>query len=707
MKKTFYLIFGLLSAMYSFSQVTYNLSGNTYYDRCESFISVMNTANPIGLNSDPKYAGPYFFSRLYKNYDVVNTNTQLINMYDKYLNDTALYYNSTGSGVEFFPHATIHGYLLTKNKMTDVLKVKIKSFLQLCNFNSRGGTLNLDMLINTSGFLAAEEWPDFKDKNGKNATQIKAYTRPIILANLDEFFHHNCEELDAYTYYPCNIMYVRMLAEFAKDPEVKQKAYLAYQQMISGIVGSWNKGLYVNNPTRSKGWGGLFTGSYASNTSLTALGWVLFGSNEGFYKMIPSLTVTNNNASSVFWMTYRRTVDPIPELFEAEKLKTYPCIYQSVIQQSDNYKSRYSYQSDNYGLSTQHEELISYSNWNSSYTWKETKRSILVWRSTVDECVFSVCQDNPQRPTDTLNINPEGYGENPFQRVLQYKKAAVGIYNVPTTYNNNGDHLYRIFVPFSRLGIKQRIESNGWVLCHTGSMMFAFKTIEPYSWTTTRYQIANHDILTLADTTIRKGAWVLETTEITTALKGTSFADELNKYLALLNLKTNVITLNYTTATPRVQYTSADGDLLDLTFFLPSKSYNGQYKVNGLIRILNLTSLSSGSTVNQQLNSDYLYINCNAGKKVINWNDTSFYTGTSQTVTDLVQIYPNPVQQYLNIRNSDEYSNFRILNLSGQLLKTGNFVNENKISMTDIDKGIYLLTLVGNTKSKTFKIIKN
>jgi hypothetical protein len=211
----------------------------------------------------------------------------------------------------------------------------------------------------------------------------------------------------------------------------------------------------------------------------------------------------------------------------------------------------------------------------------------------------------------------------------------------------------------------------------------------------------------LADTTIRKGAWVLETTEITTALKGTSFADELNKYLALLNLKTNVITLNYTTATPRVQYTSADGDLLDLTFFLPSKSYNGQYKVNGLIRILNLTSLSSGSTVNQQLNSDYLYINCNAGKKVINWNDTSFYTGTSQTVTDLEQIYPNPVQKYLNIRNSDEYSNFRILNLSGQLLKTGNFVNENKISMTDIDKGIYLLTLVGNTKSKTFKIIKN
>jgi hypothetical protein len=706
MKKTAYLFIGLLSTFFSFSQ-TYTLSGNTYYDRCESFISVMNTTNPIGVNSDPKYVGPYFFSRLYKNYDVANTNIQLINMYDKYLNDPSLYYNSTGSGPQFYPHATMHGYLLTKDKMTDALKVKIKSFLQLCDFNSRGGTLNLDMMINTSGFLAAEEWPDFTDKNGRNVSQIKAFTRPIILANLDKFFHQNCEELDAFTYYPTNLMYVRMLAEFAKDAEVKQKAYLAYQQMISGIVGSWNKGLYVNNPPRSKSWENLFTGSYASNTSLTAFGWVLFGSIEGFYKMIPSLTVTYNNASSVFWMTYRRTVDPIPELFEAEKLKTYPCIYQSVIQQSDNYKSRYSYQSDNYGLCTQHEELINYSNWNSSYTWKETKRSILVWRSTVDECVFSVCQDNPERPTDNVNVNIPGYGENPFQRVLQYKKAAVGVYNVPTTYNNNGDHLYRIFVPFSRTGIKQRMESNGWVLCHTGNMMFAFKTIEPYAWTTTRYQITNHDILTLADTTIRKGAWVLETTEITTALKGTGYIDELNKYLTLLNQKTSISTVNYTTDSPRVKYTSADGDLLDITYFSPSTALNGQYQVNAKLLPINLNSLAYGSTVSQQLNSDYLYIICNAGTKLINWNDTTFYTGISQTVTDVDQIYPNPIQQYLNIRNSAEYSNFRILNLSGRLLKTGNLVNENKISMIDIDKGIYLLTLVGNTKSKTIKIIKN
>jgi hypothetical protein len=704
MKKTTLLVVGILIAVSSISQVSYLLKGNTYFDRCESFISTMNIANPIGANSDPKYVGPYFFSRLYKNYDVANTNNQLINMYNKYLNDTVLYYKSASSGVEFYPHATMHGYMLTKDKMTSTLRSKIKSFMQLCDFNSRGITLNLDMMINSSGFLSAEEWPDFTDKKGKNATQIKAYTRPIILDWLNVIYHKNCEELDAFTYYPSNLMYVRMLAEFAVDPEVKQKAYLTYQQMISGMIGSWNRGLYVINPPRSKSWDNLFTGAYAANAPSTACAWMFFGNTEGQLKMIPSLTVTYNVASLCFWMAYKRTVHPIPEILEAEKLKVYPVIYKSVISLSDNYKSRYSYQSDNYGLTTQHEELKNYAKWNSSYTWKETKRSILMWRSTVPECVFSVCQDNPYRPTDNVNVNIAGYGENPFQRVLQYKKAAVGVYNVPLNYNNNGARLYRIFVPFSRTGIKQRLESNGWVLCHTGSMMFAFKTIEPYAWTTKQYQIANHDILTLADTTIRKGAWVIETTEITTGLKGANYTDELTKYLTLLNQKTIISTFNYTTEAPRVQYKSVDGDLLDITFFPPSTALTTQYQLNAKLWPINLSLLADGSTVSQQLDSDLLYITGNAGTKTVNWNDTAFYISNTPILTDLDQLLQDPLTQDITLVNNGEFTHFIVSNFSGQEIKHGSILNNGIIKMNDLNKGIYLLRLIGNTQSKMLKI---
>jgi hypothetical protein len=287
---------GLLVSISLYTQ-TYKLTGSTYFERSESFISVMNKANPIGAELDPKYGGPYFFSRLYKNYDVANTNIQLSTMYDKYLNNPSMYYNS-GSDIDFFPHATMHGYLLTKDKMTDTLKSKIKSFMQLCDFSLKGTTLNLDMMMKTSGFLAAEEWPDIKDKNAKTAEQIKAFCRPRILDKLKEFINKNCGELDAYTYFPTNIMYVRMLAEFAKDPEVKQKAYWAYQQMISGIVVSWNRGLYVNNPPRSKGWDNIYTGACEPANKLSALAWLYFGNKEGFIEMTPGLRITGDRKAS-------------------------------------------------------------------------------------------------------------------------------------------------------------------------------------------------------------------------------------------------------------------------------------------------------------------------------------------------------------------------------------------------------------------------
>jgi hypothetical protein len=615
-KKIIPSLVGLLFNISLFSQ-SFMLTGTSYHDRCESFVKAMNSVNPKGSTSDPKYVGPYFFAHLYKNENVYNTNKEMEIMYDKYLNDNSLYYNSSGSGREFFAHATMHGYLLTKDKMTDALKEKIKSFMQLCDFNSKGITLNLDMMINTAGFLAAEEWPDFRDKNGKTPDQITAFSRPRIIARLEEFIKKNCEELDAYTYFPTNVMYVRMLAEFSKDSEVKQKAYWAYQQMVSGIVVSWNKGLYVNNPPRSKGWENLFTGAYASNISTTALGWLYFGNKEGFFKMTPSITVTNNVASSVFWMTYKRTVDPIPELFEAEKLKTIPSIYQSVIELPDNFKLRYSYQSENYGLCTQHEELKNYKNWNNSYTWKETKRIVLSWRSKVPECVFSVCQDNPERPADKLKVNSLGYGENPFHRVLQINKTAIGIYNVPMDYNNNGTKLYRLYVPFSKKGILKKIEKNGWVICHTGTMMFAYKTTEPYKWAKDEYQIKNNDVLVLKNDSCRKGSWILETTEITPDFKGINQEEELTNFASKLEKKTELRILDYETDKPKIQYKSLDGDWLEITFFPPTIPNTDQYKINGEVMPFNKTYLSKGDVINQEINTGILKIKGNNGMKTI------------------------------------------------------------------------------------------
>ena len=72
------------------------------------------------------------------------------------------------------------------------------------------------MMQQCSGFLCAEEWPDFVDADGNNASYLKEQLRGPILSTLNEFITHNCSEADAFTYIGTNLQYVRMLAEFAR-----------------------------------------------------------------------------------------------------------------------------------------------------------------------------------------------------------------------------------------------------------------------------------------------------------------------------------------------------------------------------------------------------------------------------------------------------------------------------------------------------------
>ena len=59
----------------------------------------------------------------------------------------------------------------------------------------------------------------------------------------------------------------------------------------------------------------------------------------------------------------------------------------------------------------------------------------------------------------------------------------------------------------------KKINGLQWILCHTGSMMFAFATPEEWTFEVSggKYDIKAHDVLILKDKKRRRGSWVLET----------------------------------------------------------------------------------------------------------------------------------------------------------------------------------------------------
>lgn len=602
------------------------MRGVTYEERSRSLIQRMLQAK-LAKEDNIKYLSPFYYVRLWCDYETEEAISKLTDMYQYQLDHVDDFYQS-GSDMDFFAHATMHGYLLTKDKMPEKLRKKIKEFMKIGKYASERGTLNMRMMHQTSGFLCAEEWPDFVDADGHDSSYLKDYLRGRILNVLKQFFTDNCREADAFTYIGTNLQYVRMLAEFSRDEEIRKTAAITYQHMAAQLMLPWNHGLYCANPPRCKGWTNLYTGNLSTDVQIVQLAWLFYGSPD---ERIIRLTAGKDNFGCFnFWMAYQRTVKPLPYLEALNAEKKYPYRFDALRIDERHFYCRSTYQSQNYGLSTQTIEAFpeKLKGFQYTYAFKETKNLHLVWQSDVSNAsVFSVCHDNPERPQRHQTVsNKLGYGENPYHRVLGYERSAIGVYNVADDYMNQPT-FYQMYVPFSRKGIKKRIvkEINGmrWVLCHTGSMMFAFTTPEAWDFDTVdgKYTIKDHDVLTLKDRNRRRGSWVLETTEITRQYKDAqgNQEKELAKFAGDISKKTKFTrSTDYETSdTPAISYTNIQGDVLELTFFSPETAYAGQYKVNGKTVKLNTEYISRSDYMQQKAGSNMVQFYTKEGTKTL------------------------------------------------------------------------------------------
>ncbi len=601
-------IFLYISCVSSFGKVV-ALSGSTYQERAESLIDQMINAD-LKQGGDIKYTSPFYFARILKNERKDDAVKNLLEMYDKVMKHPDEFYGS-GSNMDFCAHATMHGYLLTKEVMPDTLRKTIRSFMSMGKYIRKNVTLNMSMMQECSGYLCAQEWPDFIDADGNDAVKLKETLKKHILQTIRPFITMNCPEADAFTYIGTNLQYLRMLAEFCDDEELRHCAENAYQHIIAQMLLPWNKGLYCANPPRSKGWANLQTGNRDSHVQIGQLAWLFYGGqNERFIEA--SVGNSDNFGCFNFWMSYQRDITPMPFLDSLNQQKQYPYSFEALRMEGKYRYSRYTYQSDNYGLSTQHIEAEPQylKNFQYTYAFKETRNLHLVWQSEVSpNSVFSVCHDNPERPQrHQTRSNKLGYGENPYHRVFGRGKSAIGAYIVPKNYMDK-PVFYRMYVPFTRKGILKRIIKKiggyEWVICHTGTMMFAFTTPEEWTWEKRdgKFAIAGHDVLVLSDADCRRGAWILETTEITDEYRdeNRNLSKELNSFAEALKDKARVeLSDDYAESDkPIITYRNIDGDVLQLQYFSPETPYENYYRMNETNIQPNFTHISKSPYMEQ------------------------------------------------------------------------------------------------------------
>lgn len=81
---------------------------------------------------------------------------------------------------------------------------------------------------------------------------------------------------------------------------------------------------------------------------------------------------------------------------------------------------------------------------------------------------------------------------------------------------------------------------------------------------------------------------------------------------------------------------------------------------------------------------------------------------TQEVNSNFVQIYPNPVKNTLNISSDSKLNSFKIFDLSGRILKKGNFESGNKtVDVSALINGNYIIEIETDKGIIRNKFIKN
>ena len=458
--------------------------------------------------------------------------------------------------------AMIHGWFVTRDKVAfppatvEAMKRYVNVYKHAKWFGY--GALNYRLMNDGAGFLAAEQWPDLTDSDGLDAKGIQAATKERLFAQFDDIVRRNTDEYGAPTYLGINLSAMKMLADFAVDPDMRTRASMTLDAMLWQIAAAWNQGYYVTPGSRSKYFGTSMTGPDNPDTT-PAVAWLCFGGGRPM--------AAHFNFPGAWWFGVEGRWQPPALMAAIANDRSQGSDHRAACRDKIRMTIRHE---PGWSLASEWQELGSPSDGHV----KECRRTMLKWLSDKPMSTFIPMQENPRRPYNLQEkvANAFGYGENPFTQVLQHQGTLIGVTNVPADYP-----YWVSYAPFTTAGaIIERQEREGWVLAHGGSVLFAFRYTAPAAWGKPRVK-EQCDVLRCE---VRTTGWVLQVAN-PSAYPGTSPGESLKRFGEAVVGKTRIDTSRLTGATPTLAvHDVADHDL-ELTWRTFKAPSAGLHRIDG------------------------------------------------------------------------------------------------------------------------------
>lgn len=391
---------------------------------------------------------------------------------------------------------------------------------------------NFRLLVTAAGYLTAQEFPNLKttSKDPKTGRE-RVFTRDQIRQQMDLYIRRvyhtigtrNISEYGAQTYLAIDFAPIRMIADHSKDPEIRQIAANTLDWLYSNLAACSNQGHYINSAARSKG---EFLGT---RSGMGFLGWLAFDTGK---------PTKGNTTPFCVYAALPGTYQMSPAI---RPYTRFPFVKREKIGDGSNFVAVYTFQSKSFGLTNSIESRNpagrAKPTWDRDGFYKEAGRHKLNWFGSQGGG-FSPQWENSAQPYASRRnkVNGRYYGINPWSYVIQHRGTQIGLADVQEGYP-----FRKLYVSYPLDGsIVEKIQrkESGWTLCHTGRMIFAFRSLK-------RPTLAN-DPKTKGSLTdwydYKKTAWILEAVEApesTSAKTPATITADLEKFhQTLLTAKT-------------------------------------------------------------------------------------------------------------------------------------------------------------------------
>lgn len=525
------------------------LTAKSYAERSAACVRYFATATPRSPTF-PKDGMPFLAARLQLGVDTPGTLAALDRMLDATLKARPDPFNL---------HAVMHCYLVHRDKFTPAMAVKVKQLAASWKYSKPiGVSLNYELMRDGAGWLAAQEWPDLVDAAGNDAAKIQKNCAGWLWRIWRETTDRNASEYDAPVYYGTDFAPARMIAEFSRDPAMSKAAAMTLDFMLVHTGAHWHRGYHISSAGRGKYWGSLNLSPHSASAT-SSMAWLLYGSDQPF---------NINSAPQSYWLAHPGRV------FKPEFLSTWQAalpdtrtVYANHIWPSHKQIVRkMAWFTTGYGLASQRDDGSPFD----SFLFKECRRTMLKWHSPHPASTFTIIQENRRRPSEKIR-NAFAYGENPYCQTLQHEGTLIGVHDVPTDYT-----FWTTRAPFTTTGaIVKRTERDGWVLCHGGSMLFAFRFTEPAKWD----KPDKREKLDLLRCDAQRGGWILETSPLAPFAGGGPDA-ELDRFAKAMLTRTK-FTASTDASPPKLSFTNLRGNTLGLRWKQAEPMVKDECQVNG------------------------------------------------------------------------------------------------------------------------------